>query len=63
MSEIVKWDVRSILDANEQIAPYALIILNRKILFEIVTFQKLWNEGSLFNSLIYIFIHFMIKYG
>lgn len=49
MTEIEKWDVRSILDASAKTAPYALIILNRPIQFEIVAFQQLWNEGSLFK--------------
>lgn len=45
MDETIKWDTRSILSTEIVNAPYALIILNRPILFEPADFGRLWNHG------------------
>lgn len=53
MDQVKKWDATSILSIEQSELPYAIVVLNRPILFEPKEFQQLWNQGnvdSLFND-------------
>lgn len=43
--ELTKWNPEQILNVNQTEEAYAIIILNRKILFHPTSFQPLWNNG------------------
>lgn len=42
---IIKWDARHIVNIEQTETEYALVVLNRPILFTSDNFQRLWNNG------------------
>lgn len=42
---IIKWDARHIVNIEQTETEYALVVLNRPILFPSDNFQRLWNNG------------------
>lgn len=45
VENFVKWDARLILNIEQSETKYALVLLNRPILFAPEYFQRLWNNG------------------
>lgn len=45
VENFVKWDARRILNIEQSGTKYALVLLNRPILFAPEYFLRLWNNG------------------
>lgn len=45
MSDVKIWNIKNINYTNERTMPYALIVLNRPLKFQVDDFLQLWNRG------------------